>query len=71
MKNNKLTSFILIGGLVIVVAFTSVITINLMPNYESNSYYVKVNDKMDAKVEMVSAEVYQGNKMELFKVTYK
>ena len=27
--------------------------------------------KMDAKVEMVSAEVYQGNKMELFKVTYK
>ena len=51
MKNNKLTSFILIGGLVIVVAFTSVITINLMPNYESNSYYVKVNDKMDAKVE--------------------
>ena len=38
MKNNKLTSFILSGGLVIVVAFTSVITINLMPNYESNSY---------------------------------
>ena len=50
-KNDNLTPFIIAGGIVVLVVFTVVLTINLLPNYESNSYYVKVEDEMGAKVE--------------------
>ena len=49
--NNKMTSFIIVTGLLVLVVFTAVLTINLSPNYESNSYYVKVGDEMSAKIE--------------------
>lgn len=58
MKKNNLTTFIAISGLVIFTVFVTVAVINLMPNHESNSFYVKVNDKMDAKVE--GLEIKEG-----------
>ena len=50
-KNNNMTSFIIVTGIIILLVFTAVLGINLLPNYESNSYYVKVNDEMSAKIE--------------------
>lgn len=50
-KKNNMTSFIIITGLIILTVFTTVLGINLMPNYESNSYYVKVEDEMSAKID--------------------
>lgn len=54
MKNNNITSFIIVVGLLVLIVFTSVITINLLPNRESNSYYVKVGDNMSAKIETIN-----------------
>lgn len=52
MKNNKQTTFIIVASVLILIVFTSVATYNLIPkNKESDSYYVKVNDNMDAKIE--------------------
>lgn len=53
MKSNTNTSFIIIFGITILVVFTTILSINLLPNYESNSYFVKVDDKMNAKIETV------------------
>ena len=50
-KNNNMTSFIIVTGLIILLVFTAVLGINILPNYESNSYYVKVGDEMSAKIE--------------------
>ena len=50
-KNNNITSFIIITGILVLVIFTGVLTINLLPNYESNSYYVKVGEEMSAKID--------------------
>lgn len=50
-KNNNITSFIIITGIIVLVIFTGVLTINLLPNYESNSYYVKVGEEMSAKID--------------------
>lgn len=52
MKDNNSTSFIVLSGLIILCVFIMVAVINLLPrNNESNSYYVKVEDEMSAKVE--------------------
>ncbi len=52
MKKNNSTSFILITGIFVLCVFAFVITYNLLPNNrESDSYYVKVEDEMSAKVE--------------------
>lgn len=52
MKDNNYTSFIVLSGLIILCVFIMVAVINLLPrNNESNSYYVKVEDEMSAKVE--------------------
>ena len=32
-KNNNITSFIIITGILVLVIFTGVLTINLLPNY--------------------------------------
>ena len=50
-KNNNMTSFIIVTGILVVVIFVGILAINLLPNYESNSYYVKVDDEMRAKIE--------------------
>lgn len=50
-KNNNMTSFIIVTGIMVVVVFTAILGVNLLPNYESNSYYVKVGDEMSAKIE--------------------
>lgn len=50
-KNNNMTSFIIVTGLIVLLVFTAVLGINILPNYESNSYYVKVGDEMSAKIE--------------------
>lgn len=55
-NNNNMTSFIIIAGVIVLVVFATVLAINLLPNYESNSYYVKVGDEMSAKVEALDIE---------------
>lgn len=54
MKNNKKTTFIIVAGIIILIIFSSVLTINLLPNYESNSYYIKPKDNMKAKIESIN-----------------
>ena len=51
---NNMTTFIIVAGTLILAIFTVVIGINLLPNNESNSYYVKVGDEMSAKVESIN-----------------
>lgn len=55
-KNNNMTSFIIVAGVIVLVVFATVLAINLLPNYESNSYYVKVGDEMSAKVEALDID---------------
>lgn len=55
-KNNKTTSFIIVAGIIVVTIFACVLGINLSPNYESNSYYVKVGDEMSAKIEALNID---------------
>ncbi len=55
-KNNNMTSFIIVTGIMVLLIFTTVLGINLLPNYESNSYYVKVNDEMSAKIEALDVK---------------
>lgn len=56
MKKNNKTSFIIIAGIIILIVFATVLLLNLLPNYESNSYFVKVGDEMSAKIETVNIE---------------
>lgn len=52
MKENNELTFIITAGVLVAVIFTSVLIYNLIPqNIESNSYYVKVNEEMSAKIE--------------------
>ncbi len=53
MKKNNSTVFIIFGAIVILSIFTVVAAINFLPNYESNSYYIKVDNDMDAKIESI------------------
>ena len=41
--------------------FATVLAINLLPNYESNSYYVKVEDEMSAKIEALDIDNNKPN----------
>ncbi len=55
MQSNSSVSFIIFGGLTILCIFTFVVASNLVSNNnESNSYYVKVDDNVDAKIESVN-----------------
>lgn len=56
METTKKTSFIIISGVIVICIFAVVIAINLLPNHESNSYYVKVGDDMSAKIESINIE---------------
>ena len=52
IKENNELIFIITAGILVTVIFTSVLIYNLMPkNTESNSYFVKVNEEMSAKIE--------------------
>ena len=52
MERTKSTSFIVIIGIIVLLVFIGVAVFNILPNNkESNSYYVKVNDDMSAKIE--------------------
>ncbi len=56
MKNSK-EVFIITCGILILCIFVGIITFNLMPNNErSSSYYVKVNDNVDAKIDSLKIE---------------
>ncbi len=55
-NNNSATTFIIVTGIIVLVVFTSISTLNLLPNYESNSYYVKVNEEMEAQIESINIE---------------
>ena len=57
-KNNENNSsaFIIAAGIVILIVFSVVTVINLLPNYESNSYFVKVDKEMSAKIESINIE---------------
>lgn len=55
-NNNNMTSFIIVAGVIVLVVFATVLAIDLLPNYESNSYYVKVGDEMSAKVEALDID---------------
>ncbi len=56
-KNNNMTTFIIVSGILVLCVFAVVLAVNLLPNHESNSYYVKVEDNMGAKIE----ELYINN----------
>ena len=51
--NNNLTTFIIVAGVIVLIVFTVVITINILPSNESDSYYVKVDEDMSAKIESI------------------
>lgn len=52
MKNNNQTSFIIASSILVLVVFCAVSAYNIIPsNTKSDSYYVKVNEDMDAKIE--------------------
>ena len=55
-KNNgiKTSSFIIAAGIIVLIVFAFVTVINLLPNYESNSYYVKVDKEISAKIESIN-----------------
>ena len=61
MKNNSITSFIIVLGIIIFIIFSSVLLVNLLPSYESNSYYGKVDVDMDAKLEYMHVDNYKLN----------
>ena len=50
-KNNNMTTFIIVSGILVLCVFAVVLAVNILPNNESNSYYVKVEDNMGAKIE--------------------
>lgn len=54
MKENNELTFIITAGIFILVIFSSIIIYNMLPkNNENNSYYVKVNEEMSAKIEAI------------------
>ena len=53
-KEHDITPFIITSGLFILVVFTSIITLNLLPNHESDSYYAKTDKDLNIKVESFS-----------------
>ena len=61
-NNNNMTSFIIVAGILVVVVFAGVLAVNLLPNYESNSHYVKVEDEMGAKIEALDIK---GSKLNI------
>ena len=53
-NENNTSTFIIVAGIIILIIFAVVTAINLLPNYESNSYFVKVDEEMSAKIENIN-----------------
>ena len=52
MSENSKTTFIVVAGILILIIFVAVSAYNLIPKVKnSDSYYVKVNEDMSAKIE--------------------
>lgn len=52
MKNNSSTAYIILAGVIILCVFTIVTINNILPNnIQTNSYYIKVDDDINAKIE--------------------
>ncbi|NMA51135.1 MAG: hypothetical protein GX951_04725 [Mollicutes bacterium] len=57
MKKNKITSLTIFIGIIIVFVFSLVAAVNIVrEKNESNSYYVKLGDEVDAKIEAIIIE---------------
>lgn len=50
MKKNNTISFIIVASVAILIVFTGVIYVNLLPNKESDSYYVKIHEELTNKI---------------------
>lgn len=55
MKNNSST-FIVLGGVFILVVFSFIVAKNIIPDGNNNQYYAKPNEDMTAKVDSVIKE---------------
>lgn len=55
-SENNSSAFIIVSGIIVLIVFAVVTAINLLPNYESNSYFVKVDKEMSAKIESINIE---------------
>ena len=53
MKNtkNNVTSFIITTGVIVLIIFTGVVYFNMLPDNESDSYYVSINDDLSNKIQ--------------------
>lgn len=56
INNNSKTTIIITFGIIILIIFTIVLSINLLPNHESNSYFTKVDYEMSAKIESLTID---------------
>ena len=55
MKKNNEMSFIIFAGLLVLSVFTFIVAYNLLPrNKESNNYYAKVDEEINAKIESLN-----------------
>lgn len=55
MKNNNST-FIVLGGILILSVFSFVVAKNLLPDNNDNQYYAKPNENMTAKIDKIEKE---------------
>ena len=57
MNKNNQSTFILTAGLIVLIILTVVSVYNILPrNKESDSFYVKVEDDMSAKIESIESK---------------
>ena len=57
METNNKTSFIIVCGVFILMVFTYVSTVNLLPdNLKSEAYYAKIEEDMTSKIEYLNYE---------------
>ena len=55
MKNNNST-FIVLGGILILSVFSFIVAKNILPDSDNNQYYAKPNENMIAKIESITKE---------------
>ncbi len=55
MKNNNST-FIVLGGILILSVFSFIVAKNILPDSDNNQYYARPNENMTAKIESITKE---------------
>ena len=55
MKNNNST-FIVLGGILVLSVFSFIVAKNILPDSDNNHYYAKPNENMTAKIESITKE---------------